>query len=159
MGNGQTIQMFGVFRESDIKFTPPIYNKQWCAVPCPGGKEMGEFDENKIYKIDTNDEVYKLVVAQNAKFNRNDNGYILKNDVIAQFDTETTVAMTHHTGHGGTVFAVEILSIIAGAAACVCIMMCLFRCWPIESSSSYNPETESLLHDHSSKRGQSTTVI
>merc|ERR1712241_16544 len=82
--------------------------KQWCAVPCPGGREMGEFDENKIYSTDTNDEVYKLGVAQNAKFNRNDIGYTLKSEVsnvITQFDTETTVAMkTHSTGHGGTVF-------------------------------------------------------
>ena len=70
--NGQTIQMIGEFRDQPVGFVPPIYHKQWCYVPCPGRQQMGSFDPTYIYAEDTNDIVYKAVMEQNKKYNKNE---------------------------------------------------------------------------------------
>eukprot|EP01083_Nonionella_stella_P264710 897605_1 len=70
--NGQTIQMFGVFRDYNIPYNTPIYHKQWCYVPCPGNQLMGQFDYyRKGYVEDRNDIVYKIVIEENKKYDRN----------------------------------------------------------------------------------------
>ena len=68
--NGQTIQMIGEFRDGPVGFVPPIYNKQWCYVPCPGRQQMGTFDTSYIYEEDTDDIVYKIVMEQNKRYDK-----------------------------------------------------------------------------------------
>merc|ERR1719334_653616 len=82
--NGQTIQMLGGFASDESRAVwsdLPIYNKQWCAVPCAGGEVMGEFDASKVWTDDESDVVYKAVVARNRKYSRNEEG-VLKGKIV-----------------------------------------------------------------------------
>merc|ERR1712079_578136 len=106
---------------------------------------MGVFDASKIYVPDTSDAVNQIVLAQNAKLSQNEEGNMELHAEMAQYPE------IQSTGNGGIVFIVEIVSIIAGAAFCVCILMCLFRCSPIECNQN-DPESESLLHGTDYKR-------
>eukprot|EP00486_Rosalina_sp_Unknown_P002094 CAMPEP_0201567324 /NCGR_PEP_ID=MMETSP0190_2-20130828/7785_1 /ASSEMBLY_ACC=CAM_ASM_000263 /TAXON_ID=37353 /ORGANISM="Rosalina sp." /LENGTH=234 /DNA_ID=CAMNT_0047987181 /DNA_START=704 /DNA_END=1405 /DNA_ORIENTATION=+ len=42
--DGQSIQMIGDFMNYFVEEQPPIYNKQWCATPCPHNQPMGIFN-------------------------------------------------------------------------------------------------------------------
>eukprot|EP01084_Bolivina_argentea_P085638 154800_1 len=47
--NGQAIQMLGIFFHYQFYFDVPMYNKQWCYVPCGDNQQQGMFDPAKIY--------------------------------------------------------------------------------------------------------------
>jgi len=152
--NGQTIQMFGVFRDSAPLQgqTLPIYNKQWCDVPCPGQREMGEFTESKMYVEDKEDVLYDIVTALNAKYDRNGLTVmpgtegtervfgVLEGEIVSQGEGGDVVVSEVESesdgkgkGNGPTVFIAEVVGIVAGTIACVIAMICLYRCVPIQS--------------------------
>ena len=81
---GQTIQMFGEFRDQKVLFNPPIYHKQWCYVPCPGNQMMGEFDDRLVWKEDKTDVVYQIIVERNKIYNRLPSEEVVSVDMYAQ---------------------------------------------------------------------------
>ena len=74
--NGQTIQMLGLFFHFEFYFDVPMYNKQWCYVPCGDGQQMGQFDPAKIYREDTAAKRHRFYI------NEMSDGYIAANDAL-----------------------------------------------------------------------------
>jgi len=167
--NGQTIQMFGAFRDYHVPFNPPIYNKQWCYVPCPGHQEMGIFDSTQIYVEDKNDVVYKIIIEENKKYDRN----TIEDKVNPQIaldgfgengkieDEDPDIIGSPHGGEG-TNYLAYIAAITIGIIGCVMVMVCIYRCCvkkntqnppnsPNFDQNVYDAEIQALLHDQ--KRG------
>eukprot|EP01083_Nonionella_stella_P154853 499466_1 len=55
--SGQTIQLMGDFADSVLS-NVPLWNQQWCEMPCPLGTVQGTVNTNHIY-VDNGDELYR----------------------------------------------------------------------------------------------------
>ena len=77
--DGQSIQIIGDFMDEWLEEQPPIYNKQWCATPCPHNEPMGVFNWRKLkdplYVEDETDIVYQIIYGA-----ENNNTYQISQD-------------------------------------------------------------------------------
>ena len=158
--NGQTIQILGGFGDKDVGFEPPIYHKQWCAVPCPDGQEMGEFDDSKVYQEDTNDVVYHAVIQRNKKYKRNADSPLSEDGIVGKIiskeEAQAAGAQSAGTDH---MYILIISFTVIGIAVCVILMVFIYGCIPVDSSrindNSYDEEIRSLL---TARKSVSTSV-
>eukprot|EP01084_Bolivina_argentea_P270202 459395_1 len=122
--NGQSIQMIGYLFQTNILQQPPIYNHQWCSVPCPNNEKMGEFDKNKIYIDDDNDIVSKIISGQ---------------VIIEPMLSFTQVSMIN--------YKMLISFTVIGIIICACVLVCMYKCYKcvIKTESNLDEETQLLL--------------
>lgn len=157
--NGQTIQMLGGFGEKDVAFEPPIYHKQWCAVPCPDGQTMGEFDPSKVYQDDINDVVYHAVVQRNKKYNRNSDNPLSDDAIIGRVITPEEAQSVGPKSTGTDHLYILIISFtVIGIAVCVILMVFIYGCIPVDSAKKDDPYDEEIRGLLTSRRSSSVAV-
>ena len=173
--NGQSIQLIGEFRDY-VPFDPPSFNEQWCAEPCPGHQAMGGFDQKEVYLEDTEDVVYKAVMARNQKYYRNDLKFgqqessVLQNQIIRpgpEIDSDEVAQIVQKAKRkdNNNVYIVTLACVTIGVVVCIVAMICVYGCIPIDSAegdddghftknviplaSAYDEELQSLLQSAS----------
>ena len=127
--NGQTIQMIGWFAKTQLSIQPPIYNKQWCYVKCPGKQTFGLLDEKKIYHSSNDDIVSQIILGIEPPLVNPENDYDPFNNDGGNIDDLDSIFGDSDGGNNvNNIYIITIAVVTIGIVICIMMLFCIYRC-------------------------------